>query len=158
MNKFSMRSIPAAAALVATLAFSAHAQVGVGVDTGVRTGVNTNIGSDVRANAGVGVNAEASSMGTATRSNSSAGVNTDTRVGAQTSGSGVKGTVSRAANKTENAVERGARATQRGAGKAVDAVGNVARRADRRIKNALPADAQGSGQVNVQGSGNVEAK
>ncbi|MEO8024097.1 hypothetical protein [Polaromonas sp.] len=156
MNKFSMRSIPAAAALVVTLAFSAHAQVSV--DTGVRTGVNTNIGSDVRANAGVGVNAEASSMGTATRSGSSAGVNSDTRVGAQTSGSGVKGTVSRAANKTENAVERGAHAAQRGAGKAVNSVGNVARRADRRIKNALPANAGGSGQVNVQGSGNLEAK
>jgi hypothetical protein len=146
MNKFSLRVIPAAVALTATLAFAAHAQVGV------RTGTNSNISADVRANAGSG-----------------ASVNTNANVNANTSANS-DGTVKRAVKKTGNAVQRtgnkvegavgnAADATRDGSYRAKNAVGGVAARADSAIQRNLPGNnnAGPAPQVNVQGSGNVSA-
>lgn len=147
MNKFSMRSLPAAMALSVTLVFAAHAQVSVGAGVGVRTGANANIDSDARANANMG----ASNSSASASSNTSATVNSD-------------GTVKRAAKRTGHAIQRtgknvqgavgdAADATKSGVYRAKDAVGDVAARANRSIQNNLPANTGASGQVNVQGSG-----
>ncbi|WP_372825092.1 hypothetical protein [Polaromonas sp.] len=143
MNKFSIESISAAAALTAMLAFSAHAQVGLGADVGVRTGVNSNIGSDVRANASASVSGSTYTSGMATRNNTSVDANTGASANGQASGGGVRGAVGRTANRAENAMVRGAHATSRAAGRSMDAEGYVARRADARIQNALPESARG---------------
>lgn len=162
VNKFSMRSISAAAALTAMLAMTAQAQVslGTGLDVGVRTGVNVNIDSDVRANALGGVHGASSADGNmAARSNNSTAIeaSSNSRADARVSGNGgVKGTVSRTGDRVEGAVERGASATKRTANRVVDSVSGVARRADRRIQGALPASARGNGQVNVQGGASGE--
>ncbi|MDW5441268.1 hypothetical protein [Polaromonas sp. SM01] len=143
MNKFSMRVLPVAVALSATLAFAAQAQMG----GGVRDGTNSQIDSDARAHAMATVNGSTSAQ---------------TPVAAQSS-SGVKGTVSRTANRVEGAMGKAADATKRTAkrtakraGSAVgNSVGSVAERADRGIQNALPAKSAGSASVNMQGSGNT---
>jgi len=142
MNKFSMRALPAAVALAATLSFAAHAQVGV------RTGTNSNIGADVRANAG---------SGASVNSNTNASVNTDGTVkrAAKRTGNAVQ----RTGNKVEGAVGNAADATRDGAYRAKNAVGGVAAKADNAIQRNLPGNnnAGPAPQVNVQGSGNVSA-
>lgn len=139
MNKFSMRVLPVAVALSATLAFTAQAQMG----GGVRDGTNSQIDSDARAHAMATVNGNTPAQ---------------TPVAAQSS-SGVKGTVSRTANRVEGAMGKAADATKRTAKRAGNAVGNsvgsVAERADRGIQNALPGKSAGSASVNMQGSGNT---
>jgi hypothetical protein len=139
MNKFSMRSLPAALALtaaLATLAVAAHAQVGV------RTGTNGNIDSDTR------MKAENAAHGS-----SSTSASAPAQAAAPASGGGVKGALSRTGHKAENLLERGADATKRGVKRAESAVGNVASKADRGIQGALPANAAGKAPVNVQGTG-----
>ena len=154
MNKFSFRSISAAAALVALVAAPVYAQSSVGV----RTGVNANISSDVRANAMGGGNASTSSeadIASRTNRNAAVSASSSNRADARVSGDGVRGAVSRTGDRVEGAVKRGANATRRTANRAADSVGNVASRADRRIQGALPAGsgARAGGQANVQGSG-----
>lgn len=154
MNKFSMRSIPAAVALTAVMTFVAHAQMG----GGVRDGVNSNIGNDVRTNANTSVTA---GMGTG----ASVSSHTPTRVQAN------DGAVTRAAKRTGNAVQRtgnrvgvaadkAAGATRSGAYRAKNAVSNTAARADRGIQNNLPGsrNAGPAAEVGVQGSGNVSGQ
>lgn len=153
MNKFSMRSLPAAMALSATLIFAAHAQVSVGTDLGVRTGVNTNIGNDVRANAGTSVSVSADTN-TNTTANTNATVSSDGTVtrAIKRSGNAVK----RTGSKVTGAVGTAADATKTGAYRAKNAVSDVAAKADRGIQKRLPASNAGAtGQVNVQGSGDV---
>jgi hypothetical protein len=142
MNKFSMRALPAALALMATLAFNAHAQ------DGVRTGVNSNISADVRANAGTGASVNSST---------NASVKSDGAVkrAAKRTGNAVQ----RTGNKVENAVGNAADATRDGAYRAKDAVGGVAAKADSAIQRNLPGNnnAGPAPTVNVQGSGNLSA-
>jgi hypothetical protein len=142
MKKFALRTLPAAVAMTAVLAFSAQAQV--------HSGVNSNIDNDARVRAGV--SADASVQG---RSSGQATVNS------------TDGTVTRAVKRTGNAVKRtgnrvgdvadtAADATRDGAYRAKGAVGNVAEKANRGIQNNLPARNAGpSGTVNVEGSGNL---
>ena len=143
MNKFSTRSLPAAVALAATLAFAAHAQ------DGVRIGANSNISADVRANASNG--------GASVNTNTNASVNSDSTVkrAAKRTGNAVQ----RTGNKVEGAVGDAADATRSGAYRAKNAVGGAAARADNAIQRNLPANnnAGAAPQVNVQGSGNVSA-
>lgn len=149
MNKFTTRSLPAAVALAATLAFAAHAQ------DGVRLGTNSNISADVRANASNG--------GVSATSNTNATVNTNASTN---SDNAVKRTakrtgnaVQRTGNKVEGAVGNAADATRSGAYRAKNAVGGAAARADSAIQRNLPGNnnAAPAPQVNVQGSGNVSA-
>lgn len=143
MTKFSTRSLPAAVALAATLAFAAHAQ------DGVRIGANSNISADVRANASNG--------GASVNTNTNASVNSDSPVkrAAKRTGNAVQ----RTGNKVEGAVGDAADATRSGAYRAKNAVGGAAARADNAIQRNLPANnnAGAAPQVNVQGSGNVSA-
>lgn len=147
MNKFSMRILPAAVALTATLAFAAHAQ------DGVRIGTNSNISADVRANASAG----GSSSGASVNSNTNASVNNDGTVKRAVKRTG--NAVQRTGNKVEGAVGNAADATRSGAYRAKNAVGGVAARADNAIQRNLPGNnnAGPAPQVNVQGSGNVSA-
>lgn len=146
MNKFSTRSLPAAVALAATLAFAAHAQ------DGVRIGANSNISADVRANA-----SNASNGGASVSTNTNASVNSDSTVkrAAKRTGNAVQ----RTGNKVEGAVGDAADATRSGAYRAKNAVGGAAARADNAIQRNLPGNnnAGAAPQVNVQGSGNVSA-
>jgi hypothetical protein len=141
MNKFSMRTLPAALAVTAALAFAAHAQV--------RTGVNSNISADVRANAGSGA-----SVNSNTSTNAS--VNSDGTVKRAVKRTG--NAVQRTGDKVEGAVGNAADATRDGAYRAKNAVGGVASKADNAIQRNLPGSNNGpTSQVNVQGSGNVSA-
>ncbi len=116
MNKFSMKSIPAAVALTAALAFSAHAQ-----NTGVRVGANTNISSDVRANATGG----GASVGT------NANVNTSTNTSVDNSNApGVRGAAARTGDRVGNAI-----------GRAGNAVGSATERVTRAPRNAIKSGA-----------------
>lgn len=150
MNKFSMRSLPVAVALTATLAFVAHAH------DGVRIGANSNISADVRANAGAGT---AGTAGTSVNSNThtNASVNSDGTVTRAVKRTG--NAVQRTGNKVEGAVGDAADATRSGAYRAKNAVGGVAARADNAIQRNLPGNSNAgpAPQVNVQGSGNVSA-
>ncbi|MBA3594121.1 MAG: hypothetical protein M3Q12_05100 [Pseudomonadota bacterium] len=141
MNKFSIRAISAAALLGAALAGAAFAQ------DGVRTGPNTNIGADVRANAAGGVTNSADKQGAAVNAD------TNTRAGVQASDPGVRGAVARTGDRVGSAVKRGTNATTKAGYRAKNSVDGVARRADRRIQNALPnGSTSAGGSASAQGS------